>query len=101
MYLYSNRCVVCFVYIICLRKLAFSSFLLLGEVHLPPYAGMMSHGTCPWSDWFMGELWQRVHLFNVEWFWQRMEPPTNGGVVVLAAVLTGAAHWWLYQLPVS
>ena len=26
---------------------------------------------------------------------------TNGGVVVLAAVLIGAAHWWLYQLPVS
>ena len=78
-----NRCVVCFVYIICLRKFAFSSFLLLGEVHLPPYAGMMSHGTCPWSDWFMGELWQRVHLFNVEWFWQRMEPPMAG--------------WWFSQ----
>ena len=27
---------------------------------------------------FMGELWQRVHLFNVEWFWQRMEPPMAG-----------------------
>ena len=26
---------------------------------------------------------------------------TNGGVVVLAAVLIGAAHWWLYQLPVT
>ena len=28
---------------------------------------------------------------------------TNGGAVVLAAVLIGnrAAHWWLYQLPVS